>query len=168
VERVLADWTNYVCKYFPVAGELSTPWRWKNAGTETFGLWLLDVRRKLIAGEPIDLRVAPSEVIWVPLDGSDDERRRLAAARTRAPTDAGTVLIIEESTSPRRQRLVASQTPGAVTVESVDLRDLVDFASALDFGAPDALSQVVKFAGTVMTNVGADDLLQRVDVLERG
>jgi DNA helicase-2/ATP-dependent DNA helicase PcrA len=52
----LADWDEHVCKHFPVVGELTTPWRWKNAGTEGFGLWLLEARKKLIAGEPIDLR----------------------------------------------------------------------------------------------------------------
>lgn len=164
----LADWKEHVCKYFPVIGELATPWRWKNAGAEVFGRWLLDVRRKLIAGEAIDLRAAPQEVTWVHLDGTDDERRKLEATRTRAPGRDGSVLIIEDSASPSRQRRIASQTPGAVTVENVDLRDLVEFARDLDLNAPDALRRVVTFAGSVMKNVGATDLLQRVESLRRG
>jgi DNA helicase-2/ATP-dependent DNA helicase PcrA len=55
-----------------------------------------------------------------------------------------------------------------VTAENVDLRDLVDFARDMDFEARDALSHVVTFAATVMTNVGATDLLRRVDLLARG
>ena len=51
--NALADWEKLVCKHFPLAGELTTPWRWRNAGTEDFGLWLLEVRRKLIEGELI-------------------------------------------------------------------------------------------------------------------
>jgi DNA helicase-2/ATP-dependent DNA helicase PcrA len=98
------DWDEHICKHFPVIGELTTPWRWKNAGTERFGLWLLEIRRKLISGNPVDLRMAPPEVTWVNLDGTDDHNRRLAAARTQAPTIDGSVLIIEESTSPQRQR----------------------------------------------------------------
>jgi hypothetical protein len=55
-----------------------------------------------------------------------------------------------------------------VTVESVDLRDLVEFARDLDLTAPDALRRIVTFAGSVMTNVGVTDLLERVGSLQRG
>jgi hypothetical protein len=55
-----------------------------------------------------------------------------------------------------------------VTVEAVDLKDLVQFADNLDFAAPDALSKVASFAGLVMTNVGSAALVQRVGILERG
>lgn len=164
----LADWDEHVCKYFPLIGELETPWRWKNAGTEEFGRWLLDVRRKLIAGEAIDLRYAPPEVTWVHLDGADDHKRKLEAARTRAPGRNGSVLIIEDSTRPAQQREIARQTPGAVTIENVDLRDLVEFARDLDLTAPNALHQIVTFAADVMRNVGASDLLQRVVSLRSG
>jgi len=109
----LADWDEHVCKHFPVVGELTTPWRWKNAGTEGFGLWLLEARRKLIAGEPIDLRAAPREVRWVHLDGTEDHNRRLAAARTPAPDRNGSVVIIGDSKSPPSQREIARQTPDA-------------------------------------------------------
>lgn len=164
----LADWKDHVCDCFPLFGELSIPWRWKNAGTELLGRWLLEIRRKFIAGEALDLRAAPSEVTWVHLDGANDHQRKLAAARTQAPQRDGSVLIIGDSKSPPSQREIARQTPGAVTIESVDLRDLVDFARDLNLTAPDALDRVVQFAGSVMINVGAPDLLRRVASLQRG
>ena len=164
----LADWENHVCKHFPVVGELSIPWRWRNAGTEDFGRWLLDVRHALKDGQPIDLTNAPTEVSWVHLDGTEDRARQIRAAQTRAPSPNGAVLIIGDSRRPPRQRRFASQIPGAVTVEAVDLRDLVQFARTLDFRGPDALKKVAEFAGSVMTGVGAVDLLRRVGVLERG
>jgi|SRR5271165_2922026 len=164
----LADWDKHVCAHFPLAGELTTPWRWKNANTDRFGHWLLDVRRALIDGTAFDLRSAPPEVSWVHLDGSENRVHQLRAASTKAPDRDGTVLIIGRSTSPPSQQEFASQTPGAVTVEAVDLKDLVQFSRDLDFGRPDALARVVSFAGSVMTNVGAADLLRRVDILERG
>jgi len=164
----LADWDKHVCVHFPVAGELTTPWRWRNAGTEEFGLWLLDVRRKLQAREPIDLGAAPVEVSRVHLDGTEDRVRQLRAARTAAPSQDGSVLIIGKSTSPSSQQEFASQTPGAITVEAVDLRDLVQFARELDFLDPGALEKVADFASSVMTNVGPRDLVRRVGVLERG
>ena len=164
----LAKWDENVCKYFPVAGELATPWRWINAGAEPFGEWLLHARAKLLRGEPIDLREAPTAVTWVELDGTEDHKKRLMAARINPPGRDGRVLIIGNSRNPESQRQFASQTPGAVTVEAVDLRDLVAFARRFDLAAPDALQQLAQFAQSVMTNVGASDLVDRVRALSGG
>jgi UvrD-like helicase family protein len=164
----LANWKDHVLAYFPPAGELDTPWRWINAGTEPLGRWLLDVRATLLRGEPIDLRTAPQGVRWVELDGTDDHQRRLQAARVRPPGGQGCVLIIGDSKNPGGQRQFASQTPGAMTVEAVDLRDLVEFSSAFDVNAPDALERLAAFAQSVMRNVGAADLVRRVQSLIRG
>lgn len=164
----LAKWDDHVCNYFPIAGELTTPWRWINAGAEPLGRWLLDVRGMLLRGEPVDLRTAPDVVIWVELDGTKDHQRRLQAARVRPPDDQGCVLIIGDSTNPDGQRQFASQTPGAITVEAVDLRDLVTFAGTFDLAASDALERLARFAQSVMRKVGAADLVRRVKSLQRG
>jgi len=163
----LAKWDD-VCIYFPLAGELATPWRWINADAKPLGHWLLDVRDNLLRGEPIDLRTAPNGVTWVELDGSEDHPRRLRAARVRPPDGQGCVLIIGDSTKPDSQRQFASQIPGAITVEAVDLRDLVAFAGALNLAAPEALERLASFAQSVMRNVGAADLMRRVQSLVRG
>ncbi len=164
----LAKWDVQICRHFPLAGELGTPWRWINAGAEPLGQWLLEVRKRLLRGEPIDLRTAPESVTWVELDGTEDHQRRLRAARVRAPGGDGTVLIIGDSTSPTSQRQFASQTPGAVAVESVDLRDLVSFARDFDPNAANALQSLADFAQSVMRNVGAADLIRRVHSIEKG
>lgn len=164
----LARWNEQVCTYFPVIGELDIPWRWINANAEPLGRWLLEIRAKLLRREPVDLRQAPPAVDWVELDGTEDHQRRLRAARVRPPDANGCVLIIGDSTSPDSQRQVASQTPGAVTVEAVDLRDLVSFSRNFDLGDPAALERLAGFAESVMTNVGAADLLRRVQSLTRG
>lgn len=162
----LADWDTHVCKHFPLIGELSTPWRWKNVGEEGFGQWLLDVRRELLAGNSIDLASVHTNVAWVNTSGKDAHERRLAACRIKAPNENGSVLIIGDSTSPQGQRQFASQTPGATAVESVDLRDLVGFAQTLNLKSAKALNQVVAFAENVMTNVGGTGLLKRVESLK--
>ena len=164
----LAKWEEQVCGHFQLAGQLNTPWRWINAGAEALGRWLLEVRKKLLRGEPIDLREAPAAVTWVELDGTDDHRKRLAAARIPAPGPDGCVLIIGDSTNPESQRQFASQTPGAVTVEAVDLRDLVSFARRFDLHAADALERLAQFAQSVMTNVGAADFVHRVRSIGQG
>jgi DNA helicase-2/ATP-dependent DNA helicase PcrA len=164
----LAKWHEQVCEYFPLAGELDTPWRWINAGAEALGNWLLDARGRLLRGDAVGLRAVPPAVSWVELDGTEDHQRRLAAARVRPPNEGGCVLIIGDSTNPESQRQFASQTPGAITVEAVDLKDLVTFARTFDLTAPDALEQLAQFAQRVMSNVGAADLVRRVQSLMRG
>ncbi len=164
----LTKWDEEVCVYFPMVGELNTPWRWINAGAEPLGRWLLDVRDKLLGSEPIDLRTAPAGVSWVELDGTEDHQRRLQACRVRPLDGQGCVLIMGDSTNPDGQRQFASQTPGAIIVEAVDLRDLVVFARAFELNAPNALERLANFAQSVMRNVGAADLLGRVQSLKRG
>ena len=165
----LANWSEHVCTHFTAAGELDRPWRWINAEAEELGQWLLDSRRRLLAGEAIDLTTAPDAVNWVQLDGTaNDHPKLLAAGRVTPPGGDGSVLIIGESTSPASQQRYASQTPGAVTVEAVDLRDLVLFARDLNLNSPNALQQIAEFAQNLMTNVGAADLVRRVDIISRG
>lgn len=166
--NALADWEKHVCTHFPVAGQLTTPWRWKNAGNDQFGLWLLDARERLRTGHPVDFQSCPEHVQWVHLDGTDDHKRRLQAAITPCPLPDGRVLIIGESISPPSQRRIASQTPGAVVVESVDLKDLVAFAASFDFNSALALPDLVGFAAEMMTNLGGPELMKRVASLNAG
>lgn len=164
------DWQTNVLSRFPALGELRTPWRWRNAGAEALGQWLLAARQALLAGRPLDLRAAPPEVTWVPLvaDQMKAHVQRMEAARTKAPTAQGTVLVIGDSTNPQGQRLVASQTPGATTVEAVDLRDLTAFGRSFDPAAGGATKVLVTFAAEMMANLGATELLRRVDTLAKG
>ncbi len=156
-----------VCRTFPIAGELTMPWRWINAGAEDLGRWLLDVRARLERGQAIDLRTAPAAVRWVELDGKEDHRRQSLAARVRPQLLNGHVLIIGDSANPNAQARFASQTPGAVAVEAVELRDLVSLSLQLDIAGPDALEQIVTFGQSVMINAGAKELLKRIRVLTR-
>lgn len=164
------DWQTDVHSLFPALGELQTPWRWRNAGTEALGQWLLDVRQNLLTGHPLDLRGAPTEVTWVPLDADSRtaHSQRMVAARTRAPTADGTVLVIGDSTSPQGQRQVANHTPGATTVEAVDLRDLTTFGRTFDPSTTGALNILLNFASEMMTNIGLVELKRRLESLSKG
>ena len=164
----LADWDKHVCKYFPLIAELSEPWRWRNAGAESLGQWLLQSRKNLQEGKGIDLRNAPEEVTWIPLTGASDDRKKLLQAGRINPGTSGRVLIIGNSSSPSSQRQFASQITGAITVEAVDLRDLVTFAQNLNLQDGNALEIVIEFAESLMTNVGAKELLDRVNSIMKG
>lgn len=163
------DWVSEVLHEFPSKGELDVPHRWNNVGCNDLGQWLLDIRPTLKNGGTIDLKNAPSEVTWVELDGSsDDARRLLQAARTKAPITRGSVLIICDGINKKRQQEVARHTPGAVVVENVDLTDFIDFAESFDFKSPSAGGQLIDFAASMMTGVDPAGLKDRLETIESG
>ena len=164
----MPDWHADVLGRFPLAVQLDTPWRWRNAGTERLGSWLLHARHELGAGRPIDLSASPPEVEWVQLDGTNDYARQIAAGKTSALTDGGSVLVVGDGRSPPSQRRFAAAIPGAVTVEAVDLRDLTTFAAGFDFEDEGAFASLIDFADDVMTGVGAAEFIKQVAGLHAG
>lgn len=164
----LVHWQAHVEARFPAVGALGTPWRWRNAGTEPLGRWLLGVRAQLQGGQGVDLRGAPGEVQWVQLNHANADQQRRAAAQTRTAGQEETLLIIGDARNPRGRHQITSQTPGATSVEAVDLGDLVGFARRFNIGAANALDQLVNFASDLMTQVGAAKLLARVETIRQG
>jgi DNA helicase-2/ATP-dependent DNA helicase PcrA len=63
---------------------------------------------------------------------------------------------------------VASQTPGATTVEAVDLGDLTTFGRSFDPGKAGSLLVLVDFAVEMMTNLGATEMHRRLESLAKG
>ncbi|TRZ70473.1 MAG: DNA helicase UvrD [Rhodocyclaceae bacterium] len=164
----LVHWQTHVEAKFPAAGALATPWRWRNAGTEPLGRWLLEARALLQDGQGVDLRGAPGEVQWVHLDAANADQQRRSAAQTRTADQEETVLIIGDARNARGRHQFTSQTPGATSVEAVDLGDLVGFGRRFNIGAANALDQLVNFASDLMTQVGAANLLARVETIRQG
>lgn len=160
----LVSWHTDVQAVFPASGELGTPWRWRNAGTEALGQWLLQARAALAAGEQVDLRTAPEQLTLIPLTAGNEAVERRTAARSNAPGQ-GTVLIIGDSMNVRGRHDLTSQTPGAVVVERVDLPELTNFARRFDLHGATALQDLVLFSAEMMTGVGATTLLSRVGSL---
>ncbi|CAD1789515.1 ATP-dependent helicase/nuclease subunit A [Xanthomonas arboricola pv. juglandis] len=163
----LVNWHADVQPFFVPSGALGTPWRWRNAGTEPLGQWLLGARTVLEAGGTINLRAAPPELKWVQLTAGSEAVQRMMAARTNAPGQ-GTVLVIGDSMNVRGRHQLTSQTPGAMAVEAVDLKDLVAFARIFNPESATALRELAEFAGQIMTGVGAPNLLTRVASLQSG
>lgn len=164
----LVGWDEHVLARFPSLGTLATPWRWNNAQKPALGAWVLEARRTLLDGGNVDLAQAPPDVQWIDLRAGDANVLRRQAAMTRAPTPDGTVLIIGDSMRAGDRHWMASVTPGATTVEPVDLRDLIVFAASFDPGAPNACAVLADFSASLMTNVGAAQLPGRVDSLRGG
>lgn len=166
--NVLVDWQTDVEARFPAVGQLETPWRWKNVGTEVLGNWLLWVRGALKAGTPIDLRKAPPEVQWIQIEGENDIQNLTVATNVKPPNDGGTVLIVCDSKRPQRHRQIASRSHGAVVVENADLTDFIRFSESFDFNAADVVDQIIDFAGSTLTGVGATQFKQRIKTILAG
>jgi hypothetical protein len=166
--NVLVDWEADVHTRFPPAGELDTPWRWRNVGTEAFGCWLLQVRSALQSGQPIDLTRAPAEVEVITITGDDDVAGQTRAANIRPPVEGGSVLIVCDAKRPPRHREIAARARGAVAVENADLTDFIRFAASFEMHAPTATDELIDFAGSTMTGVGAAQMKQRLRVLLAG
>lgn len=164
----LVQWEREAQDAFPPIGALQTPWRWRLAGTDALGAWLLQARASLQAGGHVDLRGAPEQVQWVQLTPGMEVQQRLMAARTEAPNRDGRVLVIGDSMNVNRRHQVTMQTPGATSVEAVDLKDLVSFARQFDLASSNALRLLAEFATSLMTLVGTANLLARVESFRGG
>ncbi|USX27243.1 UvrD-helicase domain-containing protein [Oxalobacteraceae bacterium OTU3CINTB1] len=139
----VVHWEGDVLSRFPSAGHLATPWRWRNAGTEPLGLWLLEARQALARGMPIDLKTAPREVEWVPVSVADAIQRRMSAALTRPVSKDGDVLIIGKSANRSQRHDIASKTPGATVVEAVDIDTLTQFGARFSPSMGDAVGNLL-------------------------
>lgn len=164
----LVHWELEAQAAFPPIGTLQTPWRWRLAGMDALGAWLLRARTSLQAGQPVDLRGAPEGIQWVRLTPGMEVQQRLVAARTEAPNQDGRVLVIGDSINVNGRHQLTLQTPGATSVEAVDLRDLLNFARRFDLASPNALRLLTEFAASLMTEVGTTNLLARVETIRGG
>lgn len=164
----LVHWEQEAQAAFPPIGALQTPWRWRLAGMDALGAWLLQARTSLQAGQPVDLREAPEGVEWVRLTQGMKLQQRLAAARAEAPNRDGRVLVIGDSMNVNGRHQLTMQTPGATSVEAVDLKDLLNFARRFDLASPNALRLLAEFATSMMTEVGTANLLARVETIRGG
>lgn len=163
----VVDWDADVTPTFPEIGTLDTPWRWILAQNEDLGTWLLSVRQKLLAGEQIDLSLAPDCVDWVRLTGEvSDHEVRLQAANTQPPTRDGGSLIMAKW--PKDQARYARLVPGATKVENADLTDLVEFTQNFAPEGGGALRRLVEFAASVMTGVDRTTLRARLSSIQAG
>lgn len=160
--NTLVDWDKYVATHFPLVGSLNIPWRWVNSGTEELGKWLLEAREILHGGGRLDLTMAPPSVrVTTLLGDAKDYERLVQAAQCKHKNSGETTLVIGDSRSAQSRHKIAKSVPGIVTIEPVDLGDVTKFASSLDLAADTLVSETLNFAESVITNVGANSVLER-------
>ena len=164
----LVHWEHQAEAAFPPIGALKTPWRWRLAGREALGAWLLEARERLRQGQPLDLREVPDGIQFVQLNPGTEAQQRLVAARTEAQIKGGNVLVIGDAMNASGRHQITLSTPGATVVEAVDLKDLVGFSQRFDLASAEALRQLTEFASSLMTAVEASKFLRRVETLRSG
>jgi len=161
------DWNAEVLRDFPLVAELSTPWRWDQAGAGALGQWLLSIRPILLSGGQIDLASAPPELEWVQISGDQDFERILASTHSM-PKGIESSLIICSSRNRQRQQKIAQFTKGASVVENADLTDLVSFARRFDFSSDAATSELLREAASVLRGLNVTDIISRLASLKAG
>lgn len=164
----LVQWDQVISEY-GLIGELTQPWRWINSGHKALGDWLLRVRADLMAGKSVDLRKGPDETSWIQLKGSVEDHMTLtSAARWTGKGSKGGVLVIGSSRNAASRHKLASTVKGAIVVEPVDLNDLLQFCTSMDFGANNALEKLLEFGSCAMTGISPTSLSRRIKTLASG
>lgn len=127
-------------KHFAKVGELTTPHRWLGRNGE-LGDWLIEVRKQLIHGTPIDLRAGP--VKWV---RSVDEPAQLATCKSALSRKSESVVAIRQW-RPQCHSLAKKLNNAFSSMEDVECKDLLAWAARFDAAHGDKrVHEVVAFA----------------------
>ncbi|MCT8127536.1 AAA family ATPase [Alishewanella sp. BS5-314] len=168
----MPDWTQDVEAYFPTIQELSTPWRWSNAGAPALGEWILHCRQLLQQGDKIDLQSCPAHVFYHQLTGNDrtdlqGQQSIHYAFLQDYPSES--LLILGDSAKPKVRHEFAKLTANLDVVEPVEFRDIITSAAQIDNANGINLVQVVlNTAANMMTNVEVPLTLQRLTTIMEG
>lgn len=161
-----------VQKQFQTSHELKEPQRWLRVDSGPLGYWLLELREEIRHQKSIDLSTAPKQSLnHIKNEGKD---ANYSNPMTSISGTTGRTLVVGDATSEPRRWELARGFPGALVVETVELKCLVNFAENIDAAISDSASAVslvqevvLAFASNVMTKVSATTLLKRVASIQK-
>lgn len=162
-------WEQDVFPCFPKAGELTTPWRWRNAGNEELAEWLRSVRNALEKGSQLRLDGAPPSVRWKQLP--QDDRLRVQAVRKECLAsmadveDSQRLIVIGDSASSGSRAALAKQLARQYfsTIEPVNCKELFKAAATFDAATESQkLDCALKFVGSCMTGSEKAELMEAI------
>ncbi len=131
------DWTTDVFPIFGKAGEMSTPWRWKNAGNAKLADWLAFIRITLEKDGIIDLTSRPSCVKWESLP-SDPKVRQVKIVSTcksvlGIASNSRLIVIADPANLNMRASLAKNlSAAGFSNIEPLGCSHLYDFAKKIE------------------------------------
>ncbi|WP_193370085.1 UvrD-helicase domain-containing protein [Pelagibius marinus] len=168
------EWDKDVFPAFPKCHELTTPWRWKNAGNEGMAGWLKGVRTVLDNGANLDFSNTTPCVHWFQIP-PPSKSNPIQAQRRQIITEAfrgieldsdENLVIMADSANPKSRASLAKHFSkwGCSNIEAIDCPDLFKAAAGLEGCAGMArLEAVLEFAATCMTGVEKAPLLSSVN-----
>lgn len=131
------DWDADVFPVFNKAGEMTTPWRWRNAENGELANWLADVRRALEQEGAIDLKSRPGCVSWERLP--DDPRFRQSkivgtCKSVMGKARDGPLVVIGDSANINARAALAQKLAavGFSNIEPVGCKNLYEFAEKIE------------------------------------
>ena len=160
------DWNADVFPTFPKAAELTTPWRWKNAGNDKLAEWLKDVRHALERGDAIDLTARPVCLSWVALPADPRFRQASVLKECREVIDnAGNLIVIGDAANMNARAALAKNLAkkGFSNIEPIACKDLYTAAKAIQKSAGvDRFKTVLAFVSKCMTGTEKTSLERAV------
>jgi DNA helicase-2/ATP-dependent DNA helicase PcrA len=162
------DWDSDVFPIFGKAGELTTPWRWTNAGNAELANWLAGVRLTLEQGGNIDLTSRPGCVKWESLS-RDPTIRHATIVRTclnvmGMAIDAPLIVIADPANINARTSLAQKlATAGFSNIEPLGSKYLYEYAKKIEDakGFP-RLEKALDFICDCMVGAEKADFLKAV------
>jgi DNA helicase-2/ATP-dependent DNA helicase PcrA len=164
--NAMPEWNMCIGQDFPLLGELSTPWRWENAGTPRLGRWILDVREELMRGGQVDLLSCPEYVTWHRLTGLQQvdlamQRNVQHSILNKYPNDS--LLVIGSSVNELSRHQYAQGTSRIEVVEQVQLCGVMLAATMFDQQVGfQLIKSLLDVAASMITNIEVTHTLRRV------
>lgn len=147
-----------VLERFPLIGELTEPWRWKNRN-QHLGEWTLAIRQALKEGKPIQLKGAPINC------GDSDIKKAVVEGYRILKLDGSKISIFQR---PNEAHHFASKMGGTYqSMEEMETKDLLKFIASIEgCSGLDVALALINFAADCITGVRSN-LKPAVDALEK-
>lgn len=125
------DWDNSIYPNFQCLGELQTPWRWYNAGSNDLGDWLKKARTALTVDRKIDLTEdLPKGVRKISIDPNDFNNPKRLDLFYKFLKDDATVIAIysgDQQSKNKMHNLARALAGKFSSIEEIEGKDLFVF-----------------------------------------
>jgi DNA helicase-2/ATP-dependent DNA helicase PcrA len=144
----IVDWDRDVFPVFTKLPNLSTPWRWKLAN-KYMGIWIKELREKIIAKEPICLSDLPNNTTWHKKEWSEQITQLLYKS------NGTTVGIIDID---NKEHKIANYLKGYYnSMEEIERRTLFVFLKKFEQGTrKEKILELFGISTRCMTKVGSE------------
>lgn len=134
--------------------ELSTPWRWNNAGSPSLGTALLDIRTKLISNQPINLDDYKDSINTIIEKPEDFYKIRNSNAKTAIwnevnNSENNSLLLIHPASTNILPRIKLNQqfNNRFKLIESIDDKNFYSYCKEFDSkSGEDLINSILKFS----------------------